>query len=174
MTANEGGYGYAREPAFADGEAGEEGELRVLLERGVPQLGAPAQRMEQVRARVRRRRRRRNAGLGATAVLAIAAAGLLIPGLGGPTGAPVPPALTSLAPPASGVTGPSPTRPGYPRHDFPTLAGLSLALPPGWSTLAVPDGAFVSSQALSPSKTTCPTSLDGFCTPLARALAPGG
>src|SRR5882757_8102814 len=180
MTVNDGehepggGYGSAGGPVFADGEAGDEGELRVLLERGVPQLGAPAQRMEQVRARVRRRRRRRNAGLSATAVLAVAAAGLLLPGVGGPSGAPVPPAVTSLAPPASSTSGPTATRPVYPRHDFPALAGLTLALPPGWSALDLPDGGFVSSQALSSSASVCATPLDGFCTPLARNLDAGG
>ncbi|WP_329134309.1 hypothetical protein OG552_18610 [Streptomyces sp. NBC_01476] len=167
-------------------------ELRVLLERAVPQLPAPARRLEQVRARVRRRARRRAAGLSVTAVLAIATFGLLAPGLGGAPGDPAPPAVTSLAPPASvsvptaeptgaptggpaSTQAPPPTT-AYRLYRFSALSGLGLRLPPGWSTLepAGSDANYVSSQGLGMPKGTCVHPLDDFCTPLVRTLTPGG
>jgi hypothetical protein len=169
----------------------EETELRVLLERAVPQLPAPAQRLERVRERVRRRARRRAVGLSATAVLAVAAAGLLLPGIGRPSGAPVPAGMATPAPPASGgapttgaTTGASsvpptasPTVPAsYPRYTFARLDGLGLRLPPGWFTLRPPGlgPAYVSSQQLAEPENGCGHPLDDFCTPLVRRLAPGG
>jgi hypothetical protein len=171
-----------------------EDELRVLLERAVPQLPAPAQRLERVKERARRRRRRRVAGVSATAVVAVAAAGLVLPGLGSTSGAPAPPAVTSLAPPASGS---APTD-GVPREPTPTasdattappsgeqaatgyhfaeLAGLDLMLPPHWSTIAAPKtgAVFASSQQLGLPPDGCVKPLDGFCTPLVRRLDRGG
>ncbi len=173
----------------------EETELRVLLERVVPHLPAPAQRWERVRERVRRRRRRRAVALSATAVLAVAAAGLLLPGAGGPSGAPAPGRITSLAPPASGAVptgGPPTSGPPTPAststsdaavdqhpsrvHTFAALTGLTLGLPPGWRTLT-PHGSrtvYVSSQALGLPPGGCAHPLDDFCTPLVRRLTPGG
>ncbi len=148
--------------------AREEQELRVLLERAVPQLPAPAQRLESVRERVRRRRRRRAAGLSATAVLAVAAAGLLLPGATDPGGSPPPDATGTLAPTVPGTLGPTspgaasgtasdpaagsapptavPTTPwdatsaptAMPRA-FPTLSGLRVAVPATWSVLVAQD-----------------------------------
>ncbi|MFJ1582321.1 hypothetical protein ACIOC1_03285 [Streptomyces sp. NPDC088197] len=85
-----------------------EDELRDLLERAVPQLPAPVQRLERVKERALRRRRRRAVGMSAAVVVAVAAAGTVLPGLGGAASAPAPPAVvTSLAPPASGSGGPT-------------------------------------------------------------------
>src|SRR4051812_30311075 len=70
---------HAAEPA-REQDAADEQELRALLERAVPQLPAPAQRLERVRERLRRRRRRRTAAVTGGAVLALAA------GPGGPAG----------------------------------------------------------------------------------------
>jgi hypothetical protein len=163
--------------------AAEEQELRVLLERAVPQPSVPAQRLESVRARVRRGRRRRAAGLSAAVVAAVAAAGLLVPGLGGPSAGPRPGA-TVLEPPASGSVAPTGTaaRPSateaqaaWPAH-FGQLSGLLLRLPAGWSVLDAPDKvtSYASSQALGLPPDGCAHPLDDFCTPLARTLTPGG
>jgi hypothetical protein len=177
--------------------AREEQELRVLLERAVPQLPAPAQRLESVRERVRRRRRRRAAGLSATAVLAVAAAGLLLPGATDPGGSPPPDATGTLAPtvagtasgtasdPAAGSAPPTavPTTTGeatfaptaMPRR-FPTLSGLRVAVPAKWSVLVAHDSprAYVSSQDLALPQAGCATQRDDFCTPLVRMLDTDG
>jgi hypothetical protein len=162
----------------------EERELRALLERAVPQLPAPAQRLESVRARVRRRRRRRAAGLSGAAALAVAVAGLLVPGaVGQGPASPAPPGgPTAFAPPASGGTHPASSGPPATvdasvrtRH-FTKLGGLELRLPRAWPVLA-PGGStsvWVSSQALALPKGGCAGALDGFCTPLERVLEPGG
>jgi len=170
-----------------------EDELRVLLERAVPHLPAPAQRLEGVRQRLRRRRRRRAAGVSVTAVLAVAAAGLLVPRALGPAGTPPsraaggrqgPTAATS-APLASvprqpGATNPpgttEATMPGADLWRLPGLAGLRLQVPDGWHVLA-PAGeaaAYLSNQALALPKGGCEHQLDNFCTPLVRSLSPGG
>ncbi|MBD0737151.1 hypothetical protein [Streptomyces sp. CBMA29] len=169
-----------------------EDDLRALLERAVPQLPAPVQRLERVKERALRRRRRRAAGMSATVVVAVAAAGLVLPGLGGTSSAPLPPAVTSLAPPASGSapTEPAPADPTPTRdaaeppsaasaavtYHFPELAGLDLRLPPGWTTLVAPKtgDVFASSQALGLPTDGCVKPLDGFCTPLVRTLTRGG
>jgi hypothetical protein len=164
-------------------------ELRVLLERAVPQLPAPAQRLESVRERVRRRRRRRAAGMSVTAVLAIAAAGLLLPGLADRDGGPPPLATTGLAPPASGsapaASGGAPTAsptgsatapPGYAVMPFSDVAGLQLVMPREWNALTASDTprGYVSTQALGLPKGGCAHQLDDFCTPLDRTLAKDG
>jgi hypothetical protein len=183
--------------------AHEEQELRALLERAVPQLPAPAQRLESVRERVRRRRRRRAAGLSATAVLAVAAAGLLLPGVTDPGGSPLPDATGTLAPtvtlaptgtgtasgtasdPAAGSAPPTagPTTPGeatsaptaVPRA-FPALSGLRVAVPAKWSVLVAQGGtrAYVSSQDLALPEAGCAKQRDDFCTPLVRMLDTDG
>jgi len=107
-------------------DTGEDAELRVLLQRLVPHLAAPADRMRQVRRRVRRRRRTRAATAGA-----LAAAGLALwLGTGSP-GAPQDTALPAASPPT-----------GADAHErrFTTDSGLTLTLPPGWQALAVPRG----------------------------------
>ncbi len=158
----------------------EETELRVLLERVVPQLPAPAQRLERVRERVRRRRRRRAVGLSTTAVLAVAAAGLLLPGGEADSGAPGPARTTTLAPAVSGrvrpVTPPSSLPPSNPAVPFKELAGLRLRLPRGWSTLSPPGqpAVYVSSQRLGLPKDDCLHPRDDFCTPLVTKLVRGG
>ncbi|WP_329384692.1 hypothetical protein [Streptomyces sp. NBC_01716] len=111
----------------------EERELRILLERAVPRLPAPDERLRRVRERAARsRRRRRAAGTTAVAVTGLVVAGTLLPGLlrGGPDGG---------APPAS----PAPTVSATDSEDgravrFPDLGDLTLRLPPGWQALAVP------------------------------------
>ncbi|MFC4034260.1 hypothetical protein ACFO3J_22685 [Streptomyces polygonati] len=206
--AYDGYDGYATAAGAGDGSwkvTGElpgEDELRVLLERAVPHLPSPAQRLERVRERVRRRTRRRAAGLSVAAVLVVAAAGLLLPGVrtGGdtsaaPTVAATGARVTTLAPPASdsvpagpsasgtapgrlATDPPTPTTPiSYPyrRTGFPGLTGLSLRLPAGWSSLqpAGADTDFVSSQPLGLPENGCAHALDDFCTPLAYRLHPG-
>ncbi|MBY8880555.1 hypothetical protein [Actinacidiphila acidipaludis] len=144
----------------------EERELRALLERAVPQLSAPAQRLECVRTRIRRRRRRRAAGLSGAAVLAVVLAGLLVPGTGGSAGVPAPgvrsPALAlpaSAGPSSAGPSSASTSSPDAPsgatspptptstedaaRDDggvlerhFTKLGGLLLRVPGSWSVLA--------------------------------------
>lgn len=159
----------------------EEHELRVLLERAVPQLPAPAQRLESVRERVRRRRRRRAAGVSVTAVLAVAAAGLLLPATGDWDGG-RPLASTSLAPPASGSAGdtsprPDPTvPPGYTLEPLDNVAGLRVVLPQDWNALSALDStrAYVSTQSLGLPKGGCEHQLDDFCTPLDRTLQDDG
>lgn len=161
----------------------EERDLRALLERAVPQLPAPAQRLESVRARVRRRRRRAS-GLSGAAALAVGLAALLVPYGGGPV--PASPAErgtpAASAPPASGG---APTAPGTapPTADtglrvrqFTKLGGLRLRVPRDWFVLA-PGGTatvWVSSQALALPAGGCDKALDDFCTPLERSLRPGG
>jgi hypothetical protein len=161
----------------------EETELRVLLERGVPQLPAPARRLERVRDRVRRRARRRAAGLSVAAVTVVAAAGLLLPGVraGDRSADPDPPGVTTFAPAGSGTPSPTdgPTTDGVVQvHDFPALAGLQLHLPRNWFVLEPPvsasDTVFVASQPLGLPKDACVHPLDGFCTPLVRSLGRGG
>ncbi|SEG41832.1 hypothetical protein SAMN05216223_10568 [Actinacidiphila yanglinensis] len=177
----------------------EERELSALLERAVPQLPAPAQRLERVRERMRRRRKRRAAiGASATAVVVVAAVGLLLPELGAgratnaqrtqaQSGARTP---ASTQPGAGRATGgpattgsPTPTGtalstvpPGYRLSSFPALAGARLRTPPSWYVLdpAGKDTAYVSTQRLGLPKNGCDQALDDFCTPLVRNLDKGG
>lgn len=178
----------------------EENELRVLLERAVPQLPAPAQRLERVRERVRRRRRRRVAGISAAVVAAVATAGLLLPG-GPPAGRSA--AEPGRAPASAGVpgtgtaTGPagtatvpagatptvsatdtvtSPTSPTYPPLRLSRFADLplTLRLPDGWDVREAQGTVFAASQPLNTAKASCKDPTGAFCTPLARQLAPGG
>jgi len=170
----------------------DEQELRALLERGVPQLAAPAQRLESVRTRIRRRRRRRAAGLSGAVVLGIVLVGLLVPGTGGSAGVPAPGVpSTALAVPASAGPRPAPTPTSsststpppasagdavVEQQQFAKLGGLTLRLPRSWSVLG-PDGSatvWVSTQALALPAGGCDKALDGFCTPLQRTLRTGG
>ncbi|WP_330174726.1 hypothetical protein OG875_14955 [Streptomyces sp. NBC_01498] len=119
------------DPAGDAARPGEERELRILLERAVPRLPAPEERLRRVRERAARsRRRRRAAGTALVAVTGLVVFGALLPGFpgGGPDGS---------APPAS----PAPTDPdtGAGRAvRFSGLLGLTLRPPPGWQALAVP------------------------------------
>lgn len=168
-----------------------EDELRVLLERAVPQPAAPPQRLERVRERVRRRRRRRTAVVTGSAALAVAAALLAVPGLVRPQGGAAPVVVATggraerpATPPASSVpeeppsTEPPTPAAGYGDYRPPGMDGLRLRLPPGWRALSDPAPGtgelFVSSQALALPASGCRHALDGFCTPLARTLGSGG
>jgi hypothetical protein len=152
-----------------------EQELRALLERAVPQLPAPAQRLERIRERIRRRRRRRTAAVTGAAVLALAAGLVAVPGLVRPHGGghAAPAVVVSPTPRPSAA----PTTPlaGY-RPDG--LGGLVLQLPrgTGWQTLADPatTSLFLGTQRMVLPAGGCAHALDGFCTPLALALKEGG
>lgn len=163
------------------GEA-EEAALRALLERGVPQLGAPAQRLERVRERVRRRRRRRAAAVAVAggAVLAVAAGLLAVPGLvrtGGGVSAAPPAGVRGSTPPATAPTGTTmPPATGEGGYRPAGMGGLLMRMPGGWHTLPDPatSSVFTSTQDLALPEGGCAHARDGFCTPLVRALAKGG
>lgn len=152
-----------------------EQELRALLERAVPQLPAPAQRLEGVRERVRRRRGRRTAAATGCAVLALAAGLVAVPGLVRPDGGGrEAPAVVGSATPRPGpvlTTPPSGYRPGG-------MGGLVLQMPTGaaWKTFADPatTSLFLSTQRMVLPEGGCGHALDGFCTPLALALKKDG
>ncbi|MYV55643.1 hypothetical protein [Streptomyces sp. SID3212] len=157
----------------------EEHELRVLLERATPHLGAPAGRMVQVRRRVARRRQRR-AALGA-AVTGVAAVAVLVTFLrpftpGESSARPAPLGSSLRAVPSDGPTTPPPTddptsSPGTALAGFPDL-GLKLTLSPGWRTGSVrPKTAsaadFVTNQPVV-AWDTCPDLITGVfaCAPV--------
>jgi hypothetical protein len=159
----------------------QEHELRVLLERAVPQLPAPAQRLASVRERVRRRRRRRAAGVSVTAVIAIAAAGMLLPGLGDRDGGPSSAASSPAGPPSGSAPASTPAPPvtappGYTVEPFDELARLRVVMPQEWNGLIASDTprGYVSTQSLGLPKGGCAHQLDDFCTPLDRTLTPDG
>ncbi|MHA6762815.1 hypothetical protein [Streptacidiphilus sp. PAMC 29251] len=153
----------------------QENELRILLERAVPRLGAPEQRLQQVRERIRRRRRRRTGGALTAALAAVATA--LAVGLPLHSG-PARPTDTVQIPvaqsPTAGADAP-PTAP--PRVGFPDLAGLSLVLPAHWRHVNTveqsPKGAiaFVSDQPLKLVQKSCPDGSGEVC-PVAVGLSP--
>jgi hypothetical protein len=161
-------------------QARQEDALRALLERAVPYPPAPAQRLEGVRERIRRRRRRR-AALTGGAVLAVAAGLVAVPGLVRThDAAPAARHAAHSAPAAGGSATPTPTPPSPPPPGYRPdgMGGLVLQLPPDWRRL--PDPATVSvflstsSQPLALPEGGCAHALDGFCTPLVRALGRGG
>lgn len=130
------------EPRRGGGETEEE-ELRVLLNRAVPALAAPEDRMERVLARADRSRRRRRAtglGLGLSggllaAVLAAAPAIAPVPDRGavGPAARPAGTSLPSDAPTQSVAPTPSVSAPqSGDLVRFPQADGLTAVLPPGW------------------------------------------
>jgi hypothetical protein len=174
------------------GPAGpEEFELRVLLERAVPQLGAPAQRLERIRERVRRRRRRRAAGVCAALVAAVGTAGLLLPGAvgtagrAGPAAAPPPrttapyaydtPRGSATVPASPGGPGLATTYTGPPsrlsRFGDPQVA---LLLPQRWQGTAVKDVVYLTDGRLTSPAPVCAGSPDAYCVPLRQPLDPGG
>ncbi|MDX3226203.1 hypothetical protein [Streptomyces sp. ME19-01-6] len=116
-------------------EAAREAELRALLERGVPRLPAPAQRMRRVQQLVARRRRRRVAGMaGAAGVAGGVAAAVTLAVLGqAPAAGPRGPGATYQVPAAS----PTAT---HPVVRYPGLDGLTVRLPRGWSGRGVRGG----------------------------------
>lgn len=164
----------------------QERELRLLLDRVVPQLPMPAQRLERIKARARVRRRRRQAGLAATAVAAVALAGLTLPGgvrsqesAGVPAGTSA--ALTEPTTHASATRTEPPTLPPtrasttdsrYDEAAFPDAGGVTLALPPGWYRAATTGTGYVATQPLAPAK--CLVKKMTYCSPLAAPLRPGG
>jgi len=195
--------GAEREQAdHAEGPEGAEAaeyELRVLLERVVPQLPAPAQRLERIRERARRRGHRRAAALSAALVTAIAGAGLLLPrgthpGEPGAYHASVPagaratgtatgtaatrtaPAAGSTvsAPPMGATDAPSLTGPPYRAFTF-TKPRLTLYLPAQWHTAYAAGSVFAASAPLAGTvQKFCGASAGGTCPPLREPLPPGG
>ncbi|KUJ67804.1 hypothetical protein ACZ90_24910 [Streptomyces albus subsp. albus] len=165
------GWGAARQagrmPAGAEEwELPEERELRDFLERAVPLLPAPAERMLRVRERVRARRRRRAGGAAAVllAVTALAAALVSWPSPGDPRAGALAPHRSprGTAAPLSGPPGAEPSAPRsapppgaspYPGAAdggvhasiraaggpvrYPDLADLTIRVPNGWQALAV-------------------------------------
>lgn len=154
----------------------EENELRILLERAVPRLPAPDQRLRQVRDRIRRRRRRRVGGALTVAVVALATAvatGLpLHTGTRQPSGTVQIPAAQSPTVDVSAAAGP-------PRTDFPVLDGMSLVLPSGWHSLSTFDFTtkeplvYLSSTPLTVVNKPCGSIGSEFCSAVAE-LKPGG
>ncbi|WP_456212193.1 hypothetical protein [Streptomyces sp. LZ34] len=132
----DGGHGGGHGGGWPGGsETAREAELRALLERGVPRLSAPAQRMRRVQQLVVRRRRRRVAGVvGAAGVAGGVAAAVTLAVLGQvPAGGPRDPGATYQVPAAS----PTATVPVF---RYPGLDGLTVRLPDGWSGRGVRGG----------------------------------
>lgn len=158
-----------------------ERELRVFLERAVPRLPAPTDRLGRVRERAERARRRRIAAGAAASVAALALAGALLPGLAGRGG-------PEVVPPAATPTGPAPVpdegaAPGERTVRYPQLLGLELRLPASWRALEVGRDArtgalaagFASPQRLAPYKQPCkPPESDGWCAPFRQLVLDGG
>ncbi|WP_144383232.1 hypothetical protein [Streptomyces sp. SAJ15] len=157
-----------------------ERELRVLLDRAVPRLAAPAERMPQIRERVRRRARRRRAAGAAGGVVALAALATLVAprfGAGGPApGDPGPP-VDPVPPAASGTAG----RQAGAEVRYPRLGGLTVRLPAGWTALETSASASPGAKALGfagnrPREAygppPCHKSPAGDCVPL-DLLSPG-
>ncbi|WP_335972019.1 hypothetical protein [Streptomyces sp. CA2R106] len=171
----------------------EERELSALLERVVPQLPAPVQRLDGVRERMRRRGRRRAAvGASAVAVAVVAAAGLLLPSPGGGAARPAASGqraqaagpgtagaratagrATTAAPGPTGTTlAPPPVDRVYAYGD---LAGLRLTMPADWYTLKAGTlSEYAATQQLAVPTSGCDHARDDFCTPLVRRLDRGG
>ncbi|MEU1792279.1 hypothetical protein ABZ553_41675 [Streptomyces sparsogenes] len=159
-SSGQGGEGGS--PSGEGAEALREGEVRALLERGVPRLAAPSQRMRRVRQLVVRRRRRRVVGVVGAAGVAggVAAAVTLavlghVPGRGpGGSGATATYQVPAVSPTATGpaatgpaatgpaATGPAATGPAAtgPAFRYPGLDGLTVRLPSGWSGRDLGDG----------------------------------
>ncbi|MET9873150.1 hypothetical protein ABZZ36_00705 [Actinacidiphila glaucinigra] len=143
-----------------------EKDLPVLLERILPHLALPSDRMTQVRRRIQQRRRRRRAAATAS-VLAVGCAvvaTVLWPAAFGPG--------HGAAPAAAPAVG----RGFRPVHPQEPLEGVITYLPTTWHTLSVRDehgtsAGFVSSQTLrAPGAGRCPRITDAVltaCPPLA-------
>ncbi|MFE4825991.1 hypothetical protein [Streptomyces sp. NPDC056672] len=181
-----------------------EQELRILLERAVPRLPAPEERLRRVRERVRRaRRRRRTGGAAAAAVTGLVLAGTFLPGVlrGGPQPQPLPPAApgpsvterrdSAAQDPtgrpdraASQTPTPTPTQeppaPGD-RYRFEPVAGLILRLPEHWQALDMPEDGALKLTALGYVSSEPLTAYGRPCVPKTkggclpvRSLPPGG
>ncbi|MFJ6571829.1 hypothetical protein ACIQNU_30935 [Streptomyces sp. NPDC091292] len=128
-----------------------EQELRVLLDRAVPRLEAPPDRMDRILWRVRRRRRRRAAAVGAFAATAAVVA-LVRPW----TPAPAPDSRASAA-----------SSPATSDVRFPDLADLVVTAPKGWDTVTVEVRSgttvvgYVGSQKLTSPALSCNDELGG-------------
>ncbi|MFE1959618.1 hypothetical protein [Streptomyces sp. NPDC059479] len=189
-----------REPgagAVDDYEDEQEQELRILLERAVPRLPAPDERLSRVRERVRRaRRRRRTGGAAAAAVTGLMLAGTFLPGAlrGGPESlppaAPGPSVTERRDLTASQGSTESPDRAPSRRPPAPGslfrfehVAGLTLQLPENWQAVDMPDDGklklaargYASSEPLTVYRAgqPCPMWTKDACLPL-KALARGG
>ncbi|MFD5895184.1 hypothetical protein [Streptomyces sp. NPDC060366] len=159
-----------------DQQQEQEEELRVLLERAVPRLPAPEERLRRVRERAgRSRRRRRVARTAVVAVTGLVVAGTFLPGfLRGDPGEGAPPASPAPTVTADGATGVRAVR-------FPDLRDLTLRLPTGWQALAVPGDpahatdprGFVADHRVPTIASTCGDGQRSGCDPF-RALRPGG
>ncbi|MFI1852047.1 hypothetical protein [Streptomyces sp. NPDC020480] len=150
------------------GDARREAALRALLERAVPRLPAPAQRMGRVRQLVVRRRRRRMAGaVGAAGVAGGVVAGVTLAVLGqGPVAGPGDSGAMHQVPAAS------PTAVGS-AFRYPGLDGLTVRLPDGWSGLVVRGAGDLGPVGLAGNR---PEAVgEDRCTDLRRyCLVPGG
>ncbi|MBU3863876.1 hypothetical protein KN815_07195 [Streptomyces sp. 4503] len=105
----------------------DEQEWRTLLERAVPDLRAPDDRIQQVRWRIRRRRRQRAAAcLGALAVASVATVTSLI--------------RTPATPDPPATPHPTASHDSRTAH-YPELSGLTVRLPEGWSARSAEDPA---------------------------------
>ncbi|GAB2584868.1 hypothetical protein GCM10027168_17060 [Streptomyces capparidis] len=113
-----------------DREERDERELRLLLERAVPHLPAPEERMRRVRQRVVRRRRRQVAGAVA-GVVAAAVVTLLLRTPPGADGAREPLPAASPSPPSSGSPLPSPSS-TVQLGPYTDMGGIDVRVPNGW------------------------------------------
>ncbi|MFJ9608790.1 hypothetical protein ACIRS1_20875 [Kitasatospora sp. NPDC101176] len=175
-------YGRAGgEDDWGDRDGAAEEELRILLQRAVPALDDPADRMERIRARAARVRRRRRAA----ALAAGLTGGLLVAALvAAPAIAPAPDRGTALRP-AGPVSAPASASPS----DGPTvpdeLVGITIGLrewnvvarvPQGWFSqasdaddpeggvlLTDPPGQSPQATAQSGPPTPCPTTESDAC-----------
>ncbi|MET8687468.1 hypothetical protein ABZV77_24955, partial [Streptomyces sp. NPDC004732] len=147
-----------------DAHAADEQELRVLLERAVPRLPAPPDRLGRVRERAARGRRMRVAMGAAASVAGLALAGALLPGLLADVG-------TDAVPPA---TTPTRTDPGARSFSYPELQGLTLRLPDDWRGTAAQADPRTKTQPLglaaprplgSGGRLCRPVGADGWCVP---------
>ncbi|NYI05871.1 hypothetical protein [Allostreptomyces psammosilenae] len=155
-------------------DADDERELRLLLERAVPRLPAPDGRMRRIRDRVERRRRVRAgaAALGiAAATVAVAATGQVAGLRWGQLPEPVPP--TGQHPPAATAASPA----GKPVR-YPDLYGMSLLLPPGWTSWSDPRSpesyGFAANQPMKPPVRCLGSTAGGDACPPLTALEDGG
>ncbi|MFD4656395.1 hypothetical protein ACFWP2_12285 [Kitasatospora sp. NPDC058444] len=165
----------------ADGD--EEQELRFLLRRAVPDLDAPEDRIDRIRARAARTRSRRRAatvGAGLTGGLvaaALAAAPALAPAPDrGPATGPVgtPSAVSPLPPAPPGD--PGAVLPSGTAIRFPALPDVVVDVPNGWHTRDGVTGdpregiGFLATHPLD-GKSSCPEA--GLCVPVGPLTAGG-
>ncbi|MEU1285105.1 hypothetical protein [Kitasatospora sp. NPDC005856] len=163
----------------------EEHELRHLLQRAVPDLAAPEDRMERIRARAARTRSRRRAATIGSALTGglVAAALLAAPAVApaperGATAAPAgTPSAVSSVPPAPTGRPPGDVVPPGTGTRFPALPDLVVEVPDGWHsrdgiTGDPRDGiGFLATEPLD-SRQSCPPEI-GVCIPIGPLAADG-